>query len=336
MTVPTAETLCRARHGTRILRRALLTFDPDPIRTPADFSRAAVGVVWLARFYYVFAAHSIFVYNNFERAVSPGAPTDPLWPVVALTRLVGEGWLGHVIPVTLGGMAVALLAMIYPGARLWRLLVLLYMFLVTAVGNSYGSINHGYHFYLFIGFALLFLPPGITTSRSMSRRDVMCCVQVLWFAQSIMLLFYTMSGWWKIRNSSLALFEPDGFVRIMLARLMEGTAPVPSLLPLAASQGYLTQLMLLVTVYVQAFAIFAVFRPHLHRPFGIVLVLFHLGSKLLIGFITHHNILLLALFLILSPMAPTRFSLSGMLQSLPLFGILFRWRSARKRRFLPI
>ncbi len=82
--------------------------------------------------------------------------------------------------------------------------------------------------------------------------------------------------------------------------------------------------MLIVTVYVQFFALLALFRPHLHRPFGLVLIWFHLGNFWLLNISFSYNILIVGMFVLLSPMAPARFSLSGLVQSLPVIGVPFR------------
>ena len=224
----------------------------------------------------------------------------------------------------MAGSLVALLAVTFPGALVWRLGVFLYLFLTVAVGNSYGSINHGHHFHLFISFALLFLPPAAGHPERMPRKDAMACIMVFWFIQSIMLLSYSLAGYWKVLYSNFDLFAPDGMTRILLARLMSDTTAVPPLLPLVASQGYLTQLMFLGVAYTQFFAIFALFRPHLHRPFGIVLICFHFGSNYLMGIFFPYNVVFLGLFMVFSPLAPARFHFSGLAQSLPLLGIPFR------------
>ena len=315
--------LSRVAGLARWLRRRFLQFDAGDRRTPADFSRAATGVVWLVRFYYLFTAYSITTSLSFKR-VFRGTPTDPLWPVSLLMDTTGVGWLANVTFISVAGSLVALLAVTFPGALVWRFGVFLYLFLAVAVQNSYGSINHGFHFYLFISFALLFLPPRAGHPERMARKTAMACIAVFWFVQSLILLSYSLAGFWKVLYSNTELFAPDGMTRILLARLMSDTRPVPPLLPLVASQEYLTQLMFLVTVYAEFFAIFALFRPHLHRPFGIVLILFHLGSDWLLGVIAPSHIVFLGLFMVFSPLAPARFSFSSLAQSLPLLGIPFR------------
>ena len=323
----------RTRVSGRWLRRNVLQFDAGDRRTPADFSRAAAGVAYLVRFYYLFVFFTIAVsFLEYGKAFRGHLPTDPLWPISLLNYLTGTEWLAHVTVISVAGSAVAVLAFTFPGALVWRLGVFLYLFLVGAVNNSYGSINHGVHLYLFISFALLFLPPTSAHRERMPRKAAMTYIMVFWFIQSIVLFCYSLAGYWKVMGNKLALLEPDSLVRILLARLMSDTIPVPPLLPLVASQPYLTQLLFLGIVYTQFFALFALFRPHLHRPFGMVLISFHLGSYYLTGVLFPHHIVFLAMFLLFSPLAPVRFHFFGLAQSLPLLGIPFRlWCKRRSR-----
>lgn len=315
-------------HALRVLR-GFLTVDTGERLAPAEFTRAACGILWLARFYYLFTTYSILAHVNFERAIQGNPPTDPLWPVATLMRVAGSEWLDSAALITVAGSAVALLATIFPHVMVCRLAVFIYLFVVIALSNSYGSVNHGNYFYLFVGFPLVFLPSGMHVRLGrMPRRNVMSCIMVFWSVQSTILLSYTLAGYWKVSVSGMELFASDGMLRILLARLMNDTVQVPPLLPLIASQKYLAQWMLLVTVYTQVFAILAVFRPHLHRPFGVVLILSHIGSDLLMNVESFANIVFLGLFLVFSPLAPARLSPTGLLQSLPLFGFPFRRRAS--------
>ena len=322
--------LKRTRAAGRWLRRNVLQFDAGDRRTPADFWRAAVGVAYLVRFYYLFVFFTIAVsFLGYKNVFRGWLPTDPLWPISLLNYLTGTEWLANVPLISAVGLAVVVLAFIFPGVLVWRLGVFLYLFLVGAVNNSYGSINHGVHFYLFISFALLFLPPTSARPERMPRKAAMTYIMVFWFIQSIVLFCYSLAGYWKVMGNKLALLEPDGLVRILLARLMSDTVSVPPLLPLFASEQYPTQLVFLGIVYTQFFALFALFRPHLHRPFGMVLISFHLGSGWLTDVLFPHHIVFLAMFLLFSPLAP-RFHFFGLAQSLPLLGIPFRlWRQRR-------
>ena len=129
---------------------------------------------------------------------------------------------------------------------------------------------------------------------------------------------------YAIGLGGLELLSSDSMVRILLNRSIDDTDNIAPLLPLVAQHDLVAQSMLLITLYVELFAILAVFRPHLLRPFGVVLILFHVGSDWIMGISFAANILMIGLFVVLSPTAPSWFSLAGLVQSLPLIGIPFR------------
>lgn len=309
--------------------RLFLKIDPGPLRRPADFRQAAVEVAWLARFFYLFIA---FVMNTDLRpfggsGVLTKTPTAPLWPVDLLNGLFGADWLALAAKAPFTPVLcslLGLLAVAFPGRLIWRLGVFLYLFIYVAAEGSHGATNHGRYFYLYISFALLFLPSGVGRPALMTRKAAMDCLMVFWFAQLLPLLSYSLSGFWKIAHSGLELLSSDGFVRILLSRMMSDTQPVPVLLPFLVKNELLAQGLFLGVIYIQVSAILALFRPHLHRPLGIALMLFHLCTVWLLNIQFHEFAVVLGLLLVFSPFAPQRFSLQGLLQSLPLVGIPLR------------
>lgn len=298
--------------------------DPGPRRTPATLSRSAAEVLTLSRVYYIYIVFAIASSTlPFDRAYIGKPPSAPLWPIDLLNQLTGLGWLTYTIWISAAGLSFALLAALYPRVLAWRVGVFLYILIYIALRNSYGSINHGNYFYLYVSFALLFLPARTKATLS-ARGGTLSCLAVLWLTQSFLLLPYTLSGLWKIWDGGLELFSSDSMVRILLNRAMDDTDSIAPLLPLVAQHNLVAQSMLLITVYVELFAILAVFRPHLLRPFGVVLILFHVGSYWIMDISFAANVLMIGLFVVLSPTAPSRFSLAGLVQSLPLIGIPFR------------
>ena len=284
-----------------------------------------------SRFFYLLVVFAIAT-RRIGKGYS-GTPTHALWPIEILEGLIGIGWFANTTEVLATGLGMALLAAVLPRFLILRLGVFLYLLLYIAMSNSYGSINHSKHVYIYVSFALLFLP-GRDKPKEWSRKDVLSCLATLWLTQSILLLPYTLSGLWRIWRSNLELLASDGMVRILLNRAID-SANFGTLLPYMVEHGYLAQATLWVTVYVELFALLAVFRPHLHRLFGVALIGFHIGSYWIMSISFHDNILMIGLFLVLSPTAPTRFSLSGTIRSLPIIGIPLRaWSrlgSSKKR-----
>lgn len=313
---------------TKLIRRLVLHFDPSDLRTPSDLTSSAIEFLRLARVYYLFSAFFI-VTRRFD-PLHNSTPTDNLWPIDLVKDLTGTYVLDNMsTTVAFGASTSALLAVFFPRILLWRLGVFLYFFYVDALLNSYGFPGYATRIHVFISFTLLFLP-SIGNVKNVSRRNVLACLAVFWFTQSLLLLTYVISGFWKIWDSGMEIFAVDGLTRIFISRALSDTTDIPLLLPIITPYVGLTHLIHLTIIYVEMSALFVVSRPHLHRPYGIVLVLFHFGTDWILNVRFPTNILVVGLFLVLSPMAPKRFSLIGFIQSLPVVGIPFRaWTRLR-------
>lgn len=320
----------------RFLRRSLLGVRIAGDRTPTDLTRAAATIVLLSQFYYLLIAYQIATSSlGFGRAYEGIPLTAPLWPLKLVQQTIGVDWLAHTTAVTAFGLLFAISAAVAPRVLVWRLGVFLYLLLQVALRNSYGSINHGTHVLLFVSFALLFLPDR-DRNQPQTWRGVLACLNVFWLIQVVLLLPYTLSGFQRIWHGGLELLSPDALTRVLLNRLLAEADDIPPLLPLISQYDLLTYAMWLLTIYIEIFALLVVFRPHLHRPFGVVLMLFHITSDWLMNIAFPNHIVLLGLFLVFSPLAPAKPSLTCLIQSLPIVGIPFRavkrLRSADQRR----
>ena len=303
-----------------------MTVDPGPPRGPGDFRRIAVEVVWLVRFFYLFVFFLMNTSLRFHARLRRGDPPEPVWPAALLNDALGAGWtdaVGALSVVPVASAALGILAMVFPGMLIWRLGIFLYLFVVVALDASFGTITHHDHFLVYVAFALLFLPAAAGRPDRMTRSAVVRCIQAFWFAQFIPLFCYSLAGLWKVLFSGPELLASDGFVRIVLHQII-ASAGVPLLAPYLVRHGHLFQLLLIGGVCTEVCAIFAWFRPHLHRPVGVLLILLHLGTGWLLGPVFFNNLVVLGMFMVFSPFAPRRSSWFTVAQSLPLLGIPFR------------
>ncbi len=317
------------------IRKTLLHVETGERRRVSEFSRAAIAVAALVRFYYAFVTYLILApVLRFAEAFQGVPPTAPLWPLDLLAPFAGFAWLARVELLTAAGASAALLAALRPGVPLFRWGVFLYVALVIALDNSYGGINHGAHLFIYASFGLLFLPSAIGHPEKMSRREAMGCNAAFWLTQALLLLCYSLSGFWKFRHSNIRLLRPDAFVRVVLDGLVRqlGRRPVPPLVPWLVQYEHWGQLLHLAFCYVEAAMLVCLFRPHLQVLFGVVAILFHCGTGWLLGFSFYPYIVIWFLFLVFSPFAARRFSPFATARSLPLLGIPFRawagWRRA--------
>ena len=308
----------------RFLRKSLLGVRLVGHQASTDLTKAATTVLLLGQFFYLLIAFQMTRSPlRFSSAFAGVPPTAPLWPLKLLQQSIGVDWFAQTTTITAFGLFFAISAAIAPRFLVWRLGTFLYLLLHVALSNSNGSINHGAHVLLYVSFALLFLPRR-KRHQPQTRREVLACLNVFWLIQTLLLLPYTLSGFWKIWYGGLELLSPDAMTRILLNRLLAEADDVPPLMPLVAQHDLLAQAMWLLAIYVEIFALLVVFRPHLHRPFGIVLMLFHITSDWLMNISFPYHIIMLGIFLVLSPLAPVKLSFSGLAQSLPIIGVPFR------------
>ena len=95
--------------------------------------------------------------------------------------------------------------------------------------------------------------------------------------------------------------------------------------PFLINYYYIAWLLMLGTVYLQFFSLWAAFRPTLHQLWGIGLIFFHISTYLsfYVGF--PENTLWLAIFFVGSPFRPQKLSWRKIFQDLPLIGQIPYW-----------
>ena len=93
--------------------------------------------------------------------------------------------------------------------------------------------------------------------------------------------------------------------------------------------------MFLGLYYVELVAIAIAFRPALIRVWGVILILFHLGTLLFLDIVFPLHVLINAMLFVFSPFAVSDVRWRTMLAALPVIGILlrnvFRWSAVPER-----
>jgi len=253
-----------------------------------------------------------------------------LWPV-SWVRFVGEplGWklvFGLFLIGTLIGLA-------FPHVRAARILSFLAVFQNAALANSTGKIYHDKHILVLVSFVLIFLPDLPRAMKSQpSRAFRHRYLTVFWTSQALIGLLYTMSGFGKayygfylpLAKDQIGAFQLNA-LNLHIADNMIRRGVDTVLGAWMIDHPYLAWVSMLVMVYIQLLAIFAMCRPALHRWWGFGLLFFHLGTGLFMAILTTSHALALAIFIIGSPFAlPGEWSLRESLAALPIFGYPFR------------
>ena len=158
--------------------------------------------------------------------------------------------------------------------------------MVAGLHNSFGAVNHNLHEWLWIGFCFIFLPNGDASATSRSRADRFSYLAVISMAQGLILLFYTLSGFYKVKFATLALlsdkvggFSPEAMALTLANRSIQ-TNTDPVWAPFIIENYWIGWPLYLGLYYVELVSIMIFLRPELHRIWGVFLIAFHFGTFL--------------------------------------------------------
>jgi hypothetical protein len=245
---------------------------------------------------------------------------NPLWPAAWWFDWVSvRTGVNIIIAAYLGS---SLLAMLFPERRLARAAYAFTLLQHMALVNSFFKINHSMHAWFFMSAVLVLLPDGRWRSRHRisDRHDFL---SVVWCSQLVILLFYTLTGVWKVAMAvsqfvagEVSAFHFHGFSLILADRLLASDAE-SVIGDVLVRQEMLGWALFLGTMYLESASIVVAFRPRLHRIWGVGLILFHIGTHLAMRISFPPNVLLLGLFLVNSPFLPDRFELKATVLDLP-------------------
>jgi predicted DCC family thiol-disulfide oxidoreductase YuxK len=273
-----------------------------------------------------YGALFFFACWNFDTSIErfDAMSLDPLWPLAWI------GWTGAPI----GIRAVLLLFVAGPLAAIWRPENRAFRFFAflgvlegMALDNSFGKINNHLHLWTSVAFLFLFLP-GTRAYGNPSPSSRAAAVRVFWGAQALVLLTYTMSGIAKLlgaavqihRGDAHHLFSVDALARHVSERLLQ-TGEHSLVGGWLIDHPWFGPPLLLGAAYLETFALWAAFRPSLHRPWALGLISMHLGIMLAMNITFSHSMLLLALLFLGTPFAAPTGSRLG---DWPLFGPFLR------------
>ncbi len=235
-------------------------------------------------------------------------------------------------------LAGSIIAMVLPQQRLARALYAIALLDWMAFVNGFDKINHDMHSWMFVSFVLVLLPTGKWSGRRrISERQYF--LTVIWSAQLVILLFYTLTGFWKIyfglttaAHGQLSGFNLSGFSSIVANRVLQSSTK-PILGAYFSRTELLGWALFVGTMYLESSSLLIAFRPRLQRLWGASLIFFHLGTQLAMGFTFAGNIVLVGLFLVCSPMVPETVHPKEMFFDLPVVhvvsGQLSSWRHRR-------
>lgn len=319
----------------RRLRRFML---PEAVRAPYStarhigmFERAWNGV-W--GFYLVtlfFAYQSMYLLM--QQYSKPGAHSfaiDPYWPVFFATS---ENLSLVTGCITLFFLLSSILVLLRPSSRLLRALLFISLLQTAALKYSFGVTNEKEQWWMWVALVFVFLPAMERSKIQASLRLRQYYLSVFAIAQAIVLLIYSIIGFWKfffginalLTVNMKGIFHYEALGYIMANRVI--TSHSPSLVgayvleyPLLAMIGFIF------ISYIQLTAIVAWFRPALQPLWAALFILLHVGIWLTMNIVFYLQPPLLALLFFSSPFLVRTTPLRQLLAQLPGIHGLLRLR----------
>jgi hypothetical protein len=255
---------------------------------------------WTIRFFY---GVSLFLSYGLIGSIYHKNPetADFLWPVAWL-KIGGLAHYFVAVPIVL--FLVNCLVALKPEIRTLRILFFLFTLFSAAIDNSYGAMSHGWHIWIWVSVVLIFLPRN---SAVRDRAYKLTTLSVIAYAQAAILLTYSMAGSLKLIAGIKALvagvsgnFSVMGFSSLVADRLVRGTGE--SILGwFVVDHPRLGYVVFLFVIFAQTLSILIALHPRLHRAWGMLLILFHLGTALLLDIYFATHVLWLVIFFVFSP-----------------------------------
>jgi hypothetical protein len=329
------------KRWTRSARRALCAFPPPPQDLRAFWRGRRRQLASAATLVRVFYACLFFIligfYNDWDRWLKHTA-FELLWPVWWFN------WTGPKVGVALvvfGAPVAAFAAMVWPHVRIARFAAALGILMFAAFFNSFGMTMHGLHGWLWVAALFVPLPDGSVERVASSTTRAQRYLRVFWSAQAALLLFYSLSGVFKVAaaieqwsHGQVHALAPEALARHTAYRLLEGaTVSEFTAGPLIAHHPWIGYPFFLTAIFLEVFSFLAAFRPAVHRYWALGVILMQIGIFFTLTIMFTWHILIVALIIVCSPFAPQQAQLWAVVRQFPVIGDLLAWREHRAGRY---
>jgi hypothetical protein len=227
----------------------------------------------------------------------------PLWPL-GWAELIGLNQF-----YTLNSVRIFFILAVFLGVFLYkkawgRVVVFLGIWQFHAAMSSFYHPSHQWYPWLSTSFILIFLPNIWTNG---NQENIKKFLLIIWTAQFIILLPYTLSGIWKFTAllTQLTAGEINGFSKEAFAYQIADWLPrldyKPDFADLILNNPIFGWPFYILSYFLELFSIWAAFKLPLQKIWGVMLILFHLGTIAFMGIFFMPSIMILAIFFLASP-----------------------------------
>ncbi|MEZ4729003.1 MAG: hypothetical protein R3E79_17860 [Caldilineaceae bacterium] len=248
---------------------------------------------------------------------------DLLWSLGWTSQFAWPMALNIIFLLFLGG---ACLALLFPHALPTRLLAFAGCLAYYSLLFSMGDKSHRHYAVSLIAFVLIFLPSRMALKRDEDqyKNDYL---KVFWGAQFMLLLIYTLTGFWKsifglqqMLQGQVGVFHVNALPSILANEHFRTGAPVTVISDFLINHPLVAFGLFMGVLYLEIFAIVIPFRPTLHRVWAVSFIAMHIGIALTQRLFFAKQALLVVLLLYMSPFLPEKINWWHILYDLPLVG----------------
>jgi hypothetical protein len=303
---------------------SILSKMEDYARETGPFMTAQV----LVRAYYFFLLYvSILFFAPLDLSI--GSQTE-------ISYILPIAWLRYVdfpvgmIIIRLLFIIAGVLAAVAPQNRIVRIFSFVMLLQFVSLYFSVLMLDVDWYTTLLVSFVLIFLPDKWGNPNLFSAISRQKFLLVFWGCQAIVALTYSMAGIGKlvggIRQFLLGqsfIFQPNAPALHIADRLL-ATGSTSPLGPWAVDHYIFVWPFFVGVVYLLLFSFPAVFRPNIHRVWGLGLILFHIGNFVFINIGFSAHIYLISLIFLASPFVPATVSWREMAGDLPVIGLVLK------------
>lgn len=241
---------------------------------------------------------------------------DPIWSVKWIPLNHWELVIRALLLLFLGFSVLCLI--LWERSRLVRIGLFLSMFFYLSVVSSFGKIDHFMHIMTLASFFLIFAPTKVSNKDNSTG-----LLQTVFGIQTFILLAYFVSGFFKFygiidqnARGVVSALSPDALgqnvSKTMIANSLDsfGSAYVLN------NPSLLLSVFLIGGFFIEFFSIYVIFKPSLHRTWGVLLMLLHTGILLTVGPDFSLQMFVVGIFLFFSPFVNLASDIVGDLSSL--------------------
>jgi hypothetical protein len=250
----------------------------------------------LVKFSYV--AFSLITFIQLGRIDHLGTSKliDTLWPV-SFVNQENLLFIAYFLSINL---ALSLILVLLKNTQWSRIYLFVVYFLLVALTNSFGKINHSSHLVLIPLFCFALMPSQ--ESSNYKEKTILMFLSAKFF----LLLAYTLTGFWKVFwgvielfTQNVSLFSPLSFRNILIYQFE--ITPKTVLGDWFIEHYVIGWVLYLLVIYIELFSIIVFFKPNLYKIWGIGLIMLHIGLSIILGVHNYMAPFAIGILLILSP-----------------------------------